>query len=580
MARGQQSAARAQTEEVSRTSTANLAGATLMTLRTKCQMRVTSMENYRWSWWQTWRDLSAFQNPRLGRFQEMPNVSGRGRQKNGLIIDNTALIASQRFASGLMAGVCSPARPWFTLKLAGQDFAEGSPVTLWLAEVEKRMMSIFAGSNFYRSVATIFEEIGVFGSACMLMYEDYQDALRCFPLACGEYYFSVDDRLEVTTFARKVVMTAGQMVTQFGLDNCSASVQNAYLTTGSNDTEFLIGHIITPNDDRVYQAPDTQGLAWLEVYWEWGDVGNETLRVKGYHERPFVAPRWNVTANDPYGRSPGMDAQGDTKQLQVLTKRRDQLVDKMVNPPMTAPNTMKNEPTTVIPGGVTFRPPGDNGKFEPAYVVDHQGVPAISGVLEQTQNRIKTAYFEDLFLMISNLDTERTATEIVARKEEKMLMLGPALERLHDELLKPAIERMYGIMDRYGLLPPDRPPEVQGRPAVEFVSILAQAQRAVSTAAMERLWAFVGNIAAAKPEALDNMDEDESIREYAQMVGAPPKTIIEYAKMLAARQARNQAAQQQMQMQNNLAAVQGAQTLSKTEVGGGQNALALMTGRT
>lgn len=550
------------------------------TLRQKCQDRVSGMETYRTSWWYNWRDLSRFINPRLGRFQEMPNVSGRGRQKNQTIIDNTALIASQRFASGLMAGVCSPARPWFQLKLSGQDFDEGGETSLWMAEVEKRMMSIFAGSNFYRSVATLFEEIGVFGTGVMLMYEDYEDAVRCFPMAAGEYYLSVDDRLEVTTFARKVVMTATQLVTQFGLAQCSASVQNAYKETSNPDTEFLVGHIITKNDNRVYDAPGAKGMPWMEVYWEWGDTGTELLAEKGYNERPFLAPRWNVTANDPYGRSPGMDAIGDTKQLQVMTKRADQLVDKLVNPPMVAPNTMKNEPTTVIPGGVTFQPPGQMGKFEPAYVVDARGIPAISDRLGKTQERIKTAFYEDLFLMISNLDTERTATEIVARKEEKMLMLGPALERLHDELLRPAIQRMYGIMKRYGILPPNMPTEVaSGNVGVDFVSILAQAQRAVSTAALERLWAFVGNIAAAKPDALDNMDEDESIREYAEMVGAPPKVVLEFAKMLALRKARSDAQRQQMAMQNNLAAAQGAQTLSKTEVGGGVNALQIMAGR-
>lgn len=570
----------AQKKAMDELSGSTLPAAGLATLRQKCQDRTSGMETYRTSWWYNWRDLSRFQNPRLGRFQEMPNVSGRGRPKNSLIIDNTALIASQRFAAGMMAGVCSPARPWFQLKLSGQDFEEGGEISLWLAEVEKRMMSIFAGSNFYRSVATLFEEIGVFGTGVMLMYEDYEDAVRCFPLACGEYYLSVDDRLEVTTFARKVVMTATQLVTQFGLKNCSATVQNAYLVTASNDTEFLIGHIIMPNDKRVYDAPGAKGMPWLEVYWEWGDTGVDILSEKGYHEKPFLAPRWNVTANDPYGRSPGMDAQGDTRQLQVVTKRRDQVVDKLVNPPMTAPNTMKNEPTTVIPGGVTFLPPGQNGKFEPAYVVHPQAVSAIGELIQQTQTRIKTAYFEDLFLMISNLDTERTATEIVARKEEKMLMLGPALERQHDELLRPAIQRMYGIMKRYGILPPNMPQEVaNGHVGVDFVSILAQAQRAVSTAALERLWQFVGNIAAAVPTALDNMDADESVREYAEMVGAAPKTILEYAKMLALRKARDDATQKQLAMQNSLAAVQGAQTLSKTDVGGGVNAMQLMAGR-
>jgi hypothetical protein len=44
------------------------------------------------------------------------------------------------------------------------------------------------------------------------------------------------------------------------------------------------------------------------------------------------------------------------------------------------------------------------------------------------------------------------------------------------------------------------------------------------------------------------------------------------------RQQRNQQAQQQMAMQQSMAAAQGAKTLSDTDVGGGQNALMKMIG--
>jgi hypothetical protein len=181
--------------------------------------------------------------------------------------------------------------------------------------------------------------------------------------------------------------------------------------------------------------------------------------------------------------------------------------------------------------------------------------------------------------MISQQEGDMTATEVVARKEEKMLMLGPALERLHDELLRVAITRLFGIMKRYGILPPNMPQEVaNGAVDVDFVSILAQAQRAASTASMERAWAFAGNIAAAKPDVLDILDGDESIREYIDMVGAPPKMIVPQAQVDAVRKARSDAQAQQLAMQNSLAAAGGAKTLSETEVGGGQNALQLATG--
>lgn len=555
-------------------------GAVAVTLRQTCMQRIQAMETVRWSWWSQWRDLCAYINPRQGRFLESPNEASRGRYKNARIINSTATTASQRFASGLMAGVCSPARPWFTLKLGGQDFQEGDPVTLWLSEATKRMMSVFAGSNFYRSVATMFEEIGVFGTGVMLMYEDYDDALRCYPMAAGEYYLAVDARLDVTTFGRKVVMTTGALVGQFGIERCSTTVQNFY-RQGYLDQEVLIGHLILPNDKRIYNAPDAKGMPWLEVYWEWGEVADVLLAERGYHERPFCAARWNVTGNDPYGRSPGMDAIGDTKSLQVLEKRGAQVVDKLANPPMTASTSMKNEPTTVVPGGVTYVPPGQNSDaaFRPAYMVDARALPAIDSRIQQAEGRIKTVFFEDLFLMISQQEGDMTATEVVARKEEKMLMLGPALERLHDELLRVSITRLFGIMKRYGILPPNMPEEVaNGTVDVDFVSILAQAQRAASTASIERIWQFVGGIAAVKPDVLDIMDADESVREYTEMVGGPPKIIVTQDQVDAVRKARSDAQAQQVAMQNSMEAASGAKTLSDTEVGGGINALQLMTG--
>ena len=71
-----------------------------------------------------------------------------------------------------------------------------------------------------------------------------------------------------------------------------------------------------------------------------------------------------------------------------------------------------------------------------------------------------------------------TATEIVERHEEKLLMIGPVIERLHNELLEPLIDRTFAYLVKANALPP-APPELQGMDlSVEFVSILAQAQQA------------------------------------------------------------------------------------------------------
>lgn len=557
-------------------------------LRRAADTRVNSLETQRTSWLAAWKDISRFLNPRLGRYYEMPQTGGRGQPKQQRILDETAIVSSERFASGLMAGVTSPARPWFDLSVGDHPAAMGSGVKLWLDAVRTRMMKVLSGSNFYRATASYYEEIGAFGTAVMLIYEDFHDVIRCYPMTAGEYYLANDNRLEPTVFGRKFVMTVQEMVGQFGRDAVSSAVRKCW-DDNQKDQEFLVAHLIQPNERRIAGEVGPKGMKWQELYWEYGSSSSELLAVGGFNEKPFMASRWNVTGNDAYGRSQGMTALPAIKQLQVQTRRKGQIVDKLANPPMVADSVLKNEPASVLPGGVTYLPSGaGNVGFKPAYEVDPKAVPAVREDIATLQARIKTIFFEDLFLMVSQLDTVRTATEIAERKEEKMLMLGPALERLHDEFLRPAIERVFAIMLRHsmpkwargedGLLPQPPAELADGEITIEFISTLAQAQKAVATTAIERLFAFAGGLAAVKPEVMDNLDADEAVSSYADYVGAPPKIVVPAAKVAKMRAARQQAQQQNMQLQQSMAAAQGAKTLSETDVGGGMNALQKITG--
>ncbi len=246
---------------------------------------------------------------------------------------------------------------------------------------------------------------------------------------------------------------------------------------------------------------------------------------------------------------------------------------------MLADVSLKNEPASLLPGGVTYVSQiGSNVGFKPVYEVRPE-IAEMAEDIKEVQQRIKNVFFNDLFMMISQLDTVRTATEIDARREEKMVQLGPVLERFENEALDPAIDRTFAIMSRLRILPP-APSLLQGRHIkVEYISMLAEAQRAASTASIERLAQFVGNLAAARPDVLDNIDWDETVDTYADLLGVTPKVVLATAKVAKIRAQRDQQQQQQAQMQNSMAAAQGAQTLSKTDVGGGQNALqAVMNG--
>lgn len=536
----------------------------------------------RLSWWAHWAQLSENYLPRRYKWFVTPNQFNRGSQMNMSIVDETGVIAARTLAAGLVTGLTSPTRPWFRLGLHDFDAAEGSPARIWLDEVQKRMLRVFAGSNFYQSIGTLYHDNVIFGSADMLIYEDPEQVVRCYNPCLGEFFFASNNRLVVDSQYREFTLTTKQVVDEFQLENCSDSVAQSYRSGGASRVrEVVIAHAIEPNT-RLWQdgvtpmrAAVPAHFAYRECYWESGSQGQSLLRCMGYHEKPFVGLRWDVTSNDSYGRSPGMDGLPAVRQLQIEQRRKAEAIDKLVRPPMVAGVSMKNEPASILPGAVTYVADVTGAGFKPAYQVDPRLAEMVEDIKE-VQARVNAIFYVDLFMMISQLDTVRTATEIDARREEKLVMLGPVIERTENECLDVIINRVYAIMSRRGLLP-EAPAEIAGQElSIQYISMLAEAQRVASTAAIERLFNMVGYAAGVNPAVLDNVNFDEAIEQYAEALGVSPK-ILHSAKEVA--QLRMQrAAQQQMQQaaEGAMAATEGAKTLSETDVGGGQNALQAM----
>lgn len=550
---------------------------TPLELRQKAEQRMDGLRMERYSFWTHWRELADYILPRRYKWLVTPNQAYRGAPINQHIIDSSGTIAARTCASGLMSGLTSPTRPWFKLKVAGFSNADAShPVSLWLDEVTRRMMRVFSVSNFYNSIAIVYFDLTVFGTAAMLMYEDYEDMIRCFNPCLGEYFLQNDARMEAGVFAREFVRTVPQIVEEFGEENIPENICELYRTAGGANLsrEYIICHLIEPN---VQPSTVAKMFKYREIYWlkDGSSPEKPVLRIRGFHEMPGMFPRWDIVANDAYGRSPGMDALPDIKQLQQEQKRKAQAIDKMVNPPLKADVQLKNQPASLLPGGITYIAGQNNVGIEPIFLVN----PPVRELMEdiaQVQGRVKDIFFNDLFMMISQLQTVRTATEIDARREEKLVQLGPVIERFENECLSPAITRVFNILNRKGLLPPP-PQEIAGLPVqIEYVSMLAEAQKAVATSSIERVFGIAGNLAAVEPSVLDNINFDAAIDEYATLLGTSPKIIRAPEEVARLRAAKQQAQQQQQMAEAAPAMVQGAKVLSQTEVGGGQNALQSM----
>src|SRR5207253_322932 len=138
------------------------------------------------------------------------------------------------------------------------------------------------------------------------------------------------------------------------------------------------------------------------------------LRKKGYHEQPNICGRWDLVSNDAYGRSPGMDALPDQKQLQLEQRRKAQAIDKMVNPPMVADIQLKNQPASLLPGGVTYVSGfAQTGKAGFASVYESKfPISEIKEDLDEVKERIQRIFFNDVLKTASQYETRSNVTAV------------------------------------------------------------------------------------------------------------------------------------------------------------------------
>ncbi|HHU2814403.1 portal protein [Escherichia coli] len=534
------------------------------TLKEKLQKQFAQLDNDRTSFEPHWRELSEFINPRGSRF--LTSDTNRNDRRNSRIVDPAATLAARILSSGMMSGITSPARPWFRLATPDPDMMDYGPVKVWLETVQNRMNDMFNKSNLYQNLPLLYSSLGTYSTGAMAVLEDDDDILRTMMFPIGSYWLANSPRGNVDTCFRKFTMTVRQLVMQFGIDKVSSRVKGMW-DNGTYEQWVEVVHAVYPNVDRDTGRLDSKNKPFKSVYYETGGDIDKVLRESGYDEFPIIAPRWEVNGEDVYGSScPGMIALGQVKALQLEQKRKSQLIDKQTNPPMVGPSTLKTQRVSLLPGDITYVDQlGQADGFRPAYMVN----PDMNGLLadiQDTRQVINDAYFVNLFMMLQQINTRSMPVEaVIEMKEEKLLMLGPVLERLNDEALNPLIDRAFSMMVRKNMLPP--PPDVmQGMPLrIEYISVMAQAQKSIGLSSLTQAVGFIGQLAQFKPEALDKLNIDEAIDSYAEMSGVSPTVILPQEQVEQIRQQRAQQQQQAMAMQAGMAATQGAKNLSQAQ---------------
>jgi hypothetical protein len=521
--------------------------------RTSFEKRAAALKAEGILWHSAWKDLQKYCAPTRGFFDDT-------RPNTGYTIDHKTLVDSTAeedfgiLASGMLSGLTSPSRPWVRPELDDADLMDYSPVKEWLDIVGKRLLDVYAKSNVYGSLYSIYEEVATFGTACGFLQEDYRDIIRLRVFTIGEYFYGCGPDGRVNAFYHRFWMTVSQMIKEFGYENCSKQVQQSF-NNNQSDQWRVVNHLVEENDSRVTNYVDYRNMAFRSIYWEDGDKSDSYLRLGGYQEFPILAPRWvTTTTADCYGRSPGWKMLGDVKMLQKMQKDKLLALAKVIRPPVQVDASVQGE-VNMAPDGVT-RTSGmvPNSGVRSAYQIAPD-LNAIEMSIEKTKAAIHRKSFADLFKMMIEADrtgTPITATEVMERQSEKLSILGPVLEKLESELLNPLNDRTLSIMMRNNLLPPP-PKEIQGMNLkFKYISVLAQAQRMAGVTAVSQWVNGVLQESQINPESLDVIDFDEKNAELGEMLGVPAKIVNDPNKIALKRKARVDA-QRRVQQSQELA---------------------------
>lgn len=528
--------------------------------------RFDELKSTRFVWDTHWREVADYTIPRKN---DILRYMIPGMKKSLDLYDNTAMHASELLVSALHGLLTNPATFFFDFTSGDPDVDNDDDCRAWMQDAMRKTHYVLNDSNFQTEVHECYTDIVNFGTGPMTIEEDKKWVIRFRSWPVKNVYLDEDGDGNVNNINHFFEWNADKLVRRFGYDNVSRRVQQTFDKRDYN-TIFGIIHCIYPADPESNDPHD-----FISQYIE-HDSKHE-ISIGGFNDHPWITPRWNKIAEEIYGRSPAMTALSEAKTINEMTKQTLIAAQKVIDPPLMVPDDGFILPIKTKPGGLNYYRSGSTDKIEPIFNQQIR-LDLSDSEREATRKRIREAFYVDQLSLGTN-NPQMTATEVNARQEQAMTLLGPMLGRLQSEFLQPMIMRVFRIMMRKNMYKPvPKKLMFHGRLVVQYSSLIAKAQRQVELKATNKFMEFMTPFANADQSVLDNFDGDAAVRLGAKITGVPQEIIRnkkDVEKIRSDRAQQQQKAQQQLDQQHQanvtsktLPAVAQAQMAQQKIMGG------------
>lgn len=514
------------------------------------------------SYWQTLHDYFYIES------QDVNKTYSQGNELDaGMLWDSTTLECSDVFASGFMNYLTPPTSNWARLRHRSPELSSNKAVGDFFEDVMAEVNYALNRSNFYDQMFPAYKSSGVYGTALLFEEEDVEDDIRFYNMPLKQVCVVEDARGRISKYYIEFEYTANQAAGRWGEENLSTELKEEIKHGKGDSTKHKFLLFISERYKRDIQREDKKNMP-IEACWV--DIkGRMIIEESGYNEFPAFCHRFDKRPFIPWGFSPAMKALPFARLLNAMAKTNLRSMMKHTDPPIAVPHNAFIAPFNMNPRAINAYKKDIMQDGKGIFAFGNFGDPSVGlQSVEYYSGKVKTLMYQDVFLAFSNITKDMNNPEIMERINEKMTMLGPAVGRYLDEVISPIVQRTIGILARRGKLP-EPPIELMMNPGyeIDFIGVLAQAQRRTELNTLVTGLTMMGQLAQFSPEILDKVDPDKVVDTVWSITGAPIKVLRDDDEIRQIREGRAQAAMQQQEIAQVHAGSEIAKNAGQAEAG-------------
>lgn len=523
--------------------------------------RFEALESQHDEWKGIWQKCSDYVQPRLG----IDNKS------NIHIFDSTAPLALSRFSAAMEAYLTPRTRKWHSLTTGNAELDDVDEVARWLEAVRDIIFDArYAPSaNFANQFVENLQSLGVHGTGVIYVDDDPGIGIKyqCIPMS--EIFLATDYVGRIDTVFRQYELTTRQALDKFGPNKLPDVIKDEAEKPNMMEKKYEFIHAVFPRKDFDKTKLGATNLPIASVHI--AKAARQIVLESGYRTMPYAVGRFSVTSGEVYGRSPAMDVMPAIIQVNEMMKTMIRAAEKMVNPPVMVPEYDILRAIDVRPGSIIYGGIGQDGRQRVMPMQTGGSLPIGLEMIEASRSVINEAYFINLFQVLIEGPSNQSATEVVARQQEKAQLLAPTIGRIENEQLWTINSREVDILAESGAFP-EAPPVLMDagiitedgsriRPKYE-TSVSMTLHGSEGQAVIDGL-TILASIGAGNPELTNMVDYKKAGRLAWSAVGATKKVLRTDEEIDEITQAQSQQANQESQAKQGMMMAQGAQSLAQ-----------------